>query len=138
MNRRAFVLGGAAAAAVVATHSGLGEPKEDSALPLFARDFLFGAATSSVQIEGASREDGKGDSIWDRFATKPGAIADGSIPSVACDSYHRWRSDEQLSIKADSLLHIAEIISCIGIPAQCLGGFDLAGGLNRVRCQRVR
>ena len=59
----------------------------------FPADFLFGAATSCVQIEGAAREDGKGESIWDRFSGKPGAIRDGSTPSVACDSYHRWPDD---------------------------------------------
>jgi beta-glucosidase len=50
-------------------------------------------ATSSHQIEGAFREDGRGESIWDRFATLPGRIADGSDASVACDHYHRWRDD---------------------------------------------
>ncbi len=64
-----------------------------SALPPFPRDFLFGAATSCVQIEGAAREDGKGESIWDSFAAQPGAIKDGSTPAVACDSYHRWEQD---------------------------------------------
>lgn len=95
MDRRAFVLGGAAVAAVAA-RGGLVRAQEGTALPPFEQNFLFGAATSSVQIEGASREDGKGESIWDRFATKPGAIADGSNPSVACDSYHQWRSDVAL------------------------------------------
>ncbi|MGB6830680.1 MAG: family 1 glycosylhydrolase, partial [Terracidiphilus sp.] len=95
MDRRAFVLGGMAAAAVAA-HSGFGESKEETALPPFAQNFLFGAATSCVQIEGASREDRKGESIWDRFATKPGVIADGSNPSVACDSYHQWPSEVAL------------------------------------------
>jgi len=59
----------------------------------FPPEFLFGAATSCVQTEGAAAEDGKGESIWDRFCRRPGAIRDGSDPSVACDSYHRWADD---------------------------------------------
>ncbi len=94
MNRRIFLLhGGAAVAAGTALASGFGQAEEGTPLPPFPRDFLFGAATSCVQIEGAAREDGKSESIWDRFATKPGAISDGSNPSVACDSYHQWPRD---------------------------------------------
>ena len=93
MNRREF-LGAAASAAIAgggASRRLWSEPA--AALPLFPPEFRFGAATSSVQIEGAAREDGKGESIWDRFSTKPGAVADGSTPAVACDSYHRWGQD---------------------------------------------
>ena len=55
--------------------------------------FLFGAATSAYQIEGAASEDGRGLSIWDIFAQKPAAIADGSSGEVACDHYHRYPED---------------------------------------------
>lgn len=65
----------------------------------FPKDFLWGAATSSQQIEGAVREDGRGESIWDRFAHTPGRIADGSVPDVACDHYHRWPGDIELMKK---------------------------------------
>lgn len=58
--------------------------------------FLLGAATSAQQIEGAAREGGRGESVWDRFAATPGKIADGSDPSVACDHFHRWREDVAL------------------------------------------
>ncbi len=62
----------------------------------FPDDFVWGAATSAQQIEGARREGGRGDSIWDRFAAIPGKIADGSNPDIACDHYHRWREDVAL------------------------------------------
>src|SRR5262249_18522970 len=62
----------------------------------FPRDFAWGAATAAYQIEGAAREDGKGESIWDRFSHTPGAIADGSTGDIACDHYHRWREDLDL------------------------------------------
>ena len=62
----------------------------------FPRGFLLGAATSAAQIEGAVHEGGRGESVWDRFATVPGAIADGSDPSVACDHFHRFREDVRL------------------------------------------
>ena len=62
----------------------------------FPKDFLWGAATSSYQIEGAWDEDGKGESIWDRFCRTPGTVREGDTGDVACDHYHRWREDVQL------------------------------------------
>jgi beta-glucosidase len=62
----------------------------------FPRGFLWGAATSSYQIEGATTEDGRGESIWDRFARMPGAVEDGKSGEGACDHYHRYREDAQL------------------------------------------
>jgi beta-glucosidase len=54
--------------------------------------FRFGAATAAYQIEGAVREDGRGESIWDRFSHRMG----GDTGDVACDHYHRWESDLDL------------------------------------------
>ncbi|MEP6503257.1 MAG: GH1 family beta-glucosidase [Betaproteobacteria bacterium] len=62
----------------------------------FPPDFVWGVATSSFQIEGAATEDGKGESIWDRFCRVPGVIADGSNGDVACDHYHRLDADLDL------------------------------------------
>jgi len=62
----------------------------------FPADFTWGFAASAYQIEGAATEDGRGASIWDTFARRPGAIADGSTGEVACDHYHRYREDVRL------------------------------------------
>ena len=59
----------------------------------FPQDFLWGVATAATQIEGAWNEDGKGESIWDRFSQQPGKVANGDTPFVACDHYHRYESD---------------------------------------------
>jgi beta-glucosidase len=59
----------------------------------FPPDFRWGCATSSYQIEGAALEDGRGESIWDRFCAGPGHVVDGTSGAVACDHYHRWRAD---------------------------------------------
>jgi beta-glucosidase len=63
----------------------------------FPKGFFWGAATASYQIEGAWNEDGKGESIWDRFAHTPGNIKNGDTGDIACDSYHRWRDDMALA-----------------------------------------
>jgi beta-glucosidase len=62
----------------------------------FPKDFLWGSATSSYQIEGAWNEDGKSESNWDRFSHTPGHIIDRSTGDVAVDHYHRWREDVAL------------------------------------------
>jgi len=62
----------------------------------FPDGFVWGAATSAYQIEGAVREDGRGESIWDRFCRAPGAIANGDSGEIACDHYHRWQQDIEL------------------------------------------
>ncbi len=59
----------------------------------FPENFLWGAATAAYQIEGAWDADGKGESIWDRFSRKPGAIANGDTGDVACDHYNRLDED---------------------------------------------
>jgi beta-glucosidase len=60
------------------------------------RDFLWGAATSAYQIEGAASEDGRGPSIWDTFARTRGKTRGGESGAVAVDHYHRYREDVAL------------------------------------------
>src|SRR5664280_256962 len=55
--------------------------------------FVWGVATASFQIEGAAGEDGRGESIWDRFCATPGKVWNGHDGSVACDFYHRYPAD---------------------------------------------
>ncbi|HUM28177.1 MAG TPA: GH1 family beta-glucosidase, partial [Anaerolineales bacterium] len=70
----------------------------------FPHNFLWGAATAAYQVEGAWNEDGKGESIWDRFSHTPGKISDQTTGDVACDHYHRYEQDialmRRLGLKA--------------------------------------
>jgi beta-glucosidase len=58
--------------------------------------FVFGAGTSSYQIEGAAHEDGRLASIWDRFCATPGKVLRGENGDIACDHYHHWADDVRL------------------------------------------
>ena len=70
----------------------------------FPPEFLWGAATASYQIEGAWNEDGKGESIWDRFSHTPGNVINNDTGDAACDHYHRYPDDvalmQRLGLKA--------------------------------------
>ncbi len=59
----------------------------------FPEGFVWGAATSAYQVEGAAYEDGKGLSVWDMLCLKEGAIRNGDTGDVACDHYHRYAED---------------------------------------------
>src|SRR5580692_1230090 len=62
----------------------------------FPKDFIWGAATSAFQIEGALDVDGRGPSIWDVFENDPKHIIDHSTAAVAADSYRRYKDDVAL------------------------------------------
>lgn len=68
----------------------------------FPKEFVWGAATASFQIEGGA--DSRGDSVWDMFCRKDGAVAFGHDGKTACDHYHRFREDvrimKELGLKA--------------------------------------
>lgn len=63
---------------------------------IFPKEFLWGTATASYQIEGAVNEDGKGETIWDRFTHTPGTIYQNQNGDIACDHYHRWKEDIEI------------------------------------------
>lgn len=62
----------------------------------FPGDFLFGVATASYQIEGATKADGRKACIWDAFSNMPGRVYQGHNGDVACDHYNRWEADLDL------------------------------------------
>lgn len=71
---------------------------------MFDKNFLWGCASSAYQIEGAWNEDGKGESIWDRYCREEGHILNGDVGDTACDFYHRYKEDialmKQMGIQA--------------------------------------
>src|SRR5881398_50335 len=50
----------------------------------FPDDFRWGAATASYQIEGAAHDDGRGESVWDRFAATPAKGRRADYGAIAC------------------------------------------------------
>ncbi|WP_205471908.1 GH1 family beta-glucosidase [Nocardioides sp. SYSU D00038] len=68
----------------------------DHTLPQLPPGFRFGTSTAAFQIEGATTADGRGPSIWDTFAARPGAVVDGATGDPACDHYHRHAEDVAL------------------------------------------
>lgn len=65
-------------------------------LTAFPENFLWGSASAAYQVEGAAREDGKGESVWDRFVEIPGKTFKGTTGEVAVDHYHRYKEDVKL------------------------------------------
>ncbi len=69
---------------------------DQNAARSFPPGFLWGTATASYQVEGAWNEDGRGPSIWDRFAHTEGKIRNNDNGDVAADHYHRYKEDVAL------------------------------------------
>jgi len=111
MNRRQFATRSLAAVAGAALHSrfastawALAAEQVPGAVPdaaiqkaRFPEGFIWGTATASYQVEGAWNEDGKGESIWDRFTHTTGKVRGGVTGDVACDHYHRYAQDIALA-----------------------------------------
>ena len=81
------------AAAFAGLTRGLRPVSATAADETFPANFVWGASTSSYQIEGAVNEDGRGASIWDTFSHTPGRVKGDDTGDVACDHYHRWIED---------------------------------------------
>lgn len=113
MNRRDFLRSSVASGSIAVSDRVFGASPALSPLPeghqghhgaQFPPDFLWGIATAAFQVEGAWNEDGKGESIWDRFTHTQGKIRGGATADIACDDYHRFREDvalvKQLNLKS--------------------------------------
>src|SRR4026209_2183242 len=95
-SRRRFAkLAGLSALAIAAARGdAAAQPSADRHAPgNFPKDFVWGTATSSYQIEGAVNEDGRGRSIWDTFSHTPGKVEDGTTGDRANEHYHRYKED---------------------------------------------
>jgi beta-glucosidase len=98
--RRRFVQTLSATGAVALTTSTLPRiafAQTPAASPLrFPPNFLWGCATASYQVEGAVKEDGRGQTNWDVFSHTAGKTFHGETGDVADDSYHRYKEDIKL------------------------------------------
>jgi beta-glucosidase len=92
----------------------------------FPENFAWGLATAAAQIEGAAGTDGKGDSVWDAFARRKGAVENGDTPEQACDHYHRFPEDIAL-MKSMGVRHYRLSISWPRILPKGRGQVNRAG-----------
>ncbi|MGY2736970.1 GH1 family beta-glucosidase [Sphingomonas sp. UYP23] len=96
MDRRDFLRAGGAASVGFAANASLTQAAGALVQPQdlsFPKDFVWGCATASYQIEGAATEDGRGATNWDVFSHTPEKVANNDTGDVACDSYHRYGED---------------------------------------------
>ncbi len=92
----------------------------------FPKNFIWGTASASYQIEGAYQEDGKGPSIWDIFSHTPGKTTDGDTGDIACDAYHRYEEDLDL-MQQHGIKHYRFSISWTRLFPQGTGTVNPAG-----------
>jgi len=92
----------------------------------FKKEFIWGAAAASYQIEGAWNEDGKGFSTWDHFTEKKGAIYQGDTGKIACDHYNRYKEDVQI-MKEIGLKSYRFSISWPRVLPQGIGSVNVKG-----------
>ena len=128
MNRRDMLKSGVtiAGASLLAADVLAASKKNSKQLGVFPPGFIWGAATAAYQIEGAYREDGKGESNWDRFVLAPGKIKQGGTGNVACDSYHRYPEDIAL-LKALNLKSYRFSIAWTRIQPDGVGAINQKG-----------
>src|SRR6516162_235663 len=108
ISRREFMGGMIGVVAVSSFPASARDMLSETATPFapyqFPKDFYWGAATASYQVEGAWKEDGKGESVWDRFAHTTGKIKGAATGDVACNSYYLYKQDvalmKQLNLKS--------------------------------------
>jgi beta-glucosidase len=141
MNRRQFAARSLAAVAGAALSSSGYAAKQSPAASVpgaipessikgarFPEGFLWGVATASYQNEGAWNEDGKGESIWDRFTHTPGKVRGGVTGDVACDQYHLFAQDialaKQLNVKSYRFSISWPRIQPTGVGAPNMKGID--------------
>ena len=109
MDRRQFfrdslaTAGGALLASRGAAQPAAGGEQVPGAIPAaeigaarYPSGFLWGMATAAYQVEGAWNEDGKGESIWDRFSHTVGKVKGGATGNIACDQYHLYPHDIEI------------------------------------------
>ncbi|MGC1965104.1 MAG: family 1 glycosylhydrolase, partial [Candidatus Acidiferrales bacterium] len=142
MNRRQFATRSLALAAGAVLHQPFGNattPLSGEQVPgsvpdsiiqkaHFPEGFFWGAATASYQNEGAWNEDGKGESIWDRFTHTPGKVRGAVTGDVACDQYHLYPQDialaKQLNLKSYRFSISWPRIQPTGVGAPNVKGLD--------------
>jgi len=92
----------------------------------FPKDFIWGTATSSYQIEGETPEAGRGECIWGHFARTPGKVINGETGQVACDHYYRYKDDVAL-IKSLGVSAYRFSVSWPRVIPQGIGALNPAG-----------